>query len=192
MTNLKGSTLDSPVIIEASVLSDVGSRSLLPPRLKQLAQTLARSPAKKNLGLNHTVFGKVNQVVLSSYLNRSIVLSEAPAPSPYPLSVKPSPPPPPVSSHHHQPSHPPCALQPPSSPPSSSPPNASSSGTPAPSSPKRTPRPNNSQQPHDSPSPSPSNHTSSLKHGRTRDGKASMSPFSAEGPIAQPPSTYCE
>ncbi|MQM13562.1 hypothetical protein Taro_046485 [Colocasia esculenta] len=83
MTNLNGSTVAPPVIVEASVLSDVGSRILLPPRLKQLAQTITRTPAK-NLGLDHTVFGRVKEVRLSSYLNNSITSIGSPSPSPSP------------------------------------------------------------------------------------------------------------
>ncbi|XP_020250664.1 uncharacterized protein LOC109828038 [Asparagus officinalis] len=88
ITNVNGSTVAPPVIVQASVLSDFGSRSLLPDRLKQLAQVI-QGPHAENLGLNHSVFGKVKEVVLSSYLEHSI---ESPTPSPSPsLSPSPSP-----------------------------------------------------------------------------------------------------
>ncbi|CAA7401573.1 unnamed protein product [Spirodela intermedia] len=103
MTNLNGSSASPPVIVEASVLSDVGSRNLLPPRLKQLAQTITGPP--ENLGLDHSVFGKVKEVRLSSYLNDSITSLEGPSPSPsksyeYPFfgpSISPSSAPPPLT-----------------------------------------------------------------------------------------------
>uniref|UniRef100_A0A0D3H7M3 DUF7036 domain-containing protein n=1 Tax=Oryza barthii TaxID=65489 RepID=A0A0D3H7M3_9ORYZ len=56
-----GSSVDAPATIEASVLD--GSSILLPYRLKQLAQ-LIKEPNARNLGLNHSVFGKVKGVQL--------------------------------------------------------------------------------------------------------------------------------
>ncbi|KAG5535884.1 hypothetical protein RHGRI_023605 [Rhododendron griersonianum] len=52
-------------------------------RLKQLAQTIEGSPPSNNLGLNNTVFGKVKEVRLSSFLNCTI-LATSPTPSPAP------------------------------------------------------------------------------------------------------------
>ncbi|KAI4299006.1 hypothetical protein L6164_032505 [Bauhinia variegata] len=81
ITNIHGSTVDPPVVVQASVVSDEG---LLPQRLKQLAQTITGSPAK-NLGLNNSVFGKVKGISLSSFLNRTLhatTPSPSPAPSP--------------------------------------------------------------------------------------------------------------
>ncbi|XP_072992711.1 uncharacterized protein [Typha latifolia] len=90
MTNENGSTVVPQLTVQASVLSDVGSGSLLPYRLKQLAQVIT-GPETKNLGLNHSIFGKVKSVQLSSYLQYSIS-SPAPGPSPSPsLSPSPSP-----------------------------------------------------------------------------------------------------
>ncbi|KAM7474624.1 hypothetical protein LguiB_021867 [Lonicera macranthoides] len=79
-----GSTKDRPITVEASVTSDLGT--MLPQRLKQLAQTITGSPAK-NLGLDNSVFGKVKQISLSAYLNHTLdpnspTPSPAPAPSP--------------------------------------------------------------------------------------------------------------
>ncbi|CAD5169975.1 unnamed protein product [Musa acuminata subsp. malaccensis] len=88
LMNADGSTVAPPVTVEASVLSDVGSGTLLPDRMKQLAQVIT-GPDANNLGLNNSVFGKVRQVQLSSYLKPSI-LSLAPGPSP-PPSPSPSP-----------------------------------------------------------------------------------------------------
>ncbi|URE35646.1 hypothetical protein MUK42_15942 [Musa troglodytarum] len=114
LTNINGSTVTPPVTVEASVLSDMGSGSLLPDRMKQLAQVITR-PNANNLGLNNSVFGKVKQVQLSSYLEHS--LSMAPGPSPSgsppvgnlypepPASLNPtlSPAPVPSDNHHRQP-----------------------------------------------------------------------------------------
>ncbi|XP_030513241.2 uncharacterized protein LOC115727209 [Rhodamnia argentea] len=79
VTNMEGSTVASFVTIEASITSDLGS--LLPQRLKQLAQIISGSP--ENLGLNNTVFGNVKGVSLSSYLKRTLT-SGPPTPSPAP------------------------------------------------------------------------------------------------------------
>ncbi|KAG9157615.1 hypothetical protein Leryth_014130 [Lithospermum erythrorhizon] len=82
LTNKNGSTRDPPITVEASITSVSGS--LGPERLKQLAQNITRSPSVKNLGLNNTVFGKVKEVSLSSYLNHTIYAS-SPSPSPSPM-----------------------------------------------------------------------------------------------------------
>ncbi|KAF8404113.1 hypothetical protein HHK36_008993 [Tetracentron sinense] len=103
VTNKNGSTLAPPVTVQASILSGVGSHNLLPQRLKQLAQTITRSPPAKNLGLDHSVFGKVKEIMLSSLLNRTLRTSQgSPTPSPSPSedyfsasSVSPYPAPPP-------------------------------------------------------------------------------------------------
>ncbi|GFY94732.1 hypothetical protein Acr_10g0001170 [Actinidia rufa] len=111
ITNRNGSTRDPPVTLQAAVMSELGS--LLPKRLKQLAQTITGSPAN-NLGLSNSVFGKVKEISLSSYLNRTIhatppIPSPAPAPgqndygdhsfSPSP-NLSPSPAPSPDFQHH--------------------------------------------------------------------------------------------
>ncbi|KAF9599814.1 hypothetical protein IFM89_001760 [Coptis chinensis] len=108
LTNGNGSTVDPPVTVQASVISDIGSHSLLPQRLKQLAQTITKSPPSKNLGLDHSVFGKVKGISLSSILNRTLVHPSpggpTPSPSPSPsLSLSPSPsqPPSPSEGIHH-------------------------------------------------------------------------------------------
>ncbi|KAG8368766.1 hypothetical protein BUALT_Bualt15G0080700 [Buddleja alternifolia] len=83
VTNKHGSTKDPPVTVEASVASDVGS--LLPERLRQLAQIITRSPPTENLGLDHSVFGKVKEISLSSFLNHSLHATpptSSPSPSP--------------------------------------------------------------------------------------------------------------
>ncbi|KAL5994690.1 hypothetical protein ACLOJK_024743 [Asimina triloba] len=87
LTNLRGSTVDPPIIVQASVLLAV--RDL--HRLRQLVQDIRGSPAR-NLGLNHTVFGKVKQIRLSSTFENTtngsngngISSSPSPAPSPHP------------------------------------------------------------------------------------------------------------
>ncbi|KAL2342173.1 hypothetical protein Fmac_010113 [Flemingia macrophylla] len=82
ITNENGSTVAPPVVVQASVLPSMGS--LLPQRLKQLAQTISGS-AGKNLGLDNSVFGRVKEVRLSSFLkNRLHASSPSPSPSPAP------------------------------------------------------------------------------------------------------------
>ncbi|GAB2221690.1 hypothetical protein Drorol1_Dr00012875 [Drosera rotundifolia] len=86
LTNSRGSTVDPPATVESHVLMAVG---ITPSkqRLKQLAQTIKNSH-ERNLGLNHTVFGKVKQVSLSSTLQHLLNgsdtsgTSEPPAPAP--------------------------------------------------------------------------------------------------------------
>ncbi|KAG1338577.1 hypothetical protein COCNU_04G008830 [Cocos nucifera] len=60
LTNSEGSTLFPPTTIETSIVFKVGNHQPLLPRLKQLAKTISNSSAG-NLGLNHTVFGRVKQ-----------------------------------------------------------------------------------------------------------------------------------
>ncbi|KAH9306480.1 hypothetical protein KI387_010884, partial [Taxus chinensis] len=111
LTNLEGSTVEPSIIIETSIMPVIGS-GLAKPRLLQLAQEITGKYAG-NLGLNHTLFGKVKQIILSSYLkdpnaSPSPVPSPAPAPSqsmcsspvPTPLS-SPSPAPSVPDAHHH-------------------------------------------------------------------------------------------
>ncbi|KAL1191496.1 hypothetical protein V5N11_002320 [Cardamine amara subsp. amara] len=91
LSNSRGSTVAPPTIVHSSVLLTFGSSS----RLKQLAQTITGSHSK-NLGLNHTVFGKVKQVRLSSILPHSPTTSSSPSPSPQPETHQ---------HHHHHPRH---------------------------------------------------------------------------------------
>ncbi|XP_071725614.1 uncharacterized protein [Rutidosis leptorrhynchoides] len=79
VTNKAGSTSDSPVTVQASIVSDLGN--LVPLRLKQLAQTITQSSDTRNLGLDHSIFGKVKEISLSSYLYYTL---DAPTPSPSP------------------------------------------------------------------------------------------------------------
>ncbi|KAG5399799.1 hypothetical protein IGI04_014406 [Brassica rapa subsp. trilocularis] len=92
LSNSRGSTLAPPTIVHSSVLLTFGTSS----RLKQLAQTITSSHSK-NLGLNHTVFGKVKQVRLSSILPHSPVKPLPPSPSPSPQ--------PETHKHHHHHHH---------------------------------------------------------------------------------------
>ncbi|XP_047341520.1 uncharacterized protein LOC124945176 [Impatiens glandulifera] len=86
ITNINGSTISPPIIVQAAVKSDLGG--LPPQRLKQLAQTIMGSSPAKNLGLNNTVFGKVKEISLSSYLNHSInATSPSPSPAPSPGQI---------------------------------------------------------------------------------------------------------
>nr|GMC88583.1 vacuolar protein-sorting protein bro1-like [Ipomoea batatas] len=87
LINPKGSTVDPPTIVRSQVFLVVGVPSK--SRQKQLAQTITGSH-EKNLGLNHTVFGRVKQVSLSSTVNGSAGDSNfAPpiSPSPTPKSA---------------------------------------------------------------------------------------------------------
>ncbi|MCO5568561.1 hypothetical protein L7F22_022260 [Adiantum nelumboides] len=82
LTNVEGSTVNSPVVVQTSILPVVGL--MLPsPRLKQLAWEIIASP-KRNLGLNHTLFGRVKKIELSSYLEYSLDSAQTPSPSPSP------------------------------------------------------------------------------------------------------------
>ncbi|MFS7919507.1 hypothetical protein Hanom_Chr03g00213451 [Helianthus anomalus] len=85
VTNKGGSTHHPPVTVQASVTSAFGS--LGPERLKELAQEIRGCPPAKNLGLDHSMFGKVKEISLSSYLYHTL---DAPAPTPTP-SPAPSP-----------------------------------------------------------------------------------------------------
>ncbi|CAD6211193.1 unnamed protein product [Miscanthus lutarioriparius] len=64
LTNLYCSTVAPPTVVQACVLLAVGADNKPPSlqRLKQLAQTL-RNSSSGNLGLNHTVFGRVKQPI---------------------------------------------------------------------------------------------------------------------------------
>uniref|UniRef100_A0A0E0KDS0 DUF7036 domain-containing protein n=1 Tax=Oryza punctata TaxID=4537 RepID=A0A0E0KDS0_ORYPU len=84
LTNLDDSTVAPPTIVQTSVLLVVGADRKQPSlqRLKELAQTLKNS-SSGNLGLNHTLFGKVKQISLSSYLKHSLNNAGSPVPQPY-------------------------------------------------------------------------------------------------------------
>ncbi|KAF7819167.1 inactive histone-lysine N-methyltransferase 2E-like isoform X2 [Senna tora] len=90
LSNSEGSTVFAPTIIQSFVVLAIGN----PPskeRLKQLAETITGSHSR-NLGLNHTEFGRVKQVRLSSILQHSLnggggsgtAWSPSPAPLPHP------------------------------------------------------------------------------------------------------------
>jgi hypothetical protein len=79
-----------------------GFESLLPQRLKQIAQTI-RGSARKNLGLNNGVFGKVKEIRLSSFLKDTLhAYPPAPAPAPSPQLTDHSEP---FISPYHSPSY---------------------------------------------------------------------------------------
>ncbi|CAN6351240.1 unnamed protein product [Urochloa humidicola] len=91
LTNSKGSTVAPPTIVQASIVLEVGNHQPSVPRMKQLAQTIANS-SSGNLGLNHTVFGRVKQISLSSYLRHSLhsgAGTDAPTPAPMPYQDNP-------------------------------------------------------------------------------------------------------
>ncbi|KAK4346111.1 hypothetical protein RND71_036287 [Anisodus tanguticus] len=96
LTSRRGSTVDPPTIVQCKVLLAVGINPSS-SRLKQLAHTIGFNSG--NLGLNNTVFGRVKQVSLSSFLPHSRGSnSGSPSPSPAPL---PHPHPHPHHHHHH-------------------------------------------------------------------------------------------
>ncbi|XP_078158537.1 uncharacterized protein LOC144554150 [Carex rostrata] len=98
LTNLEGSTVNPPTIVQTSIVLEVGNHQPSQPRLRQLAQTITNSSSRSNLGLNHTTFGRVKQISLSSYLRHS--LTNGPyAPGPY------APGPSPLPHSHHQHHH---------------------------------------------------------------------------------------
>ncbi|KXG21865.1 uncharacterized protein LOC8055825 [Sorghum bicolor] len=99
LTNSKGSTVAPPTIVQASIVLEVGNHQPSLPRMKQLAQTIANS-SSGNLGLNHTVFGRVKQISLSSYLTHSLHSgggTDTPSPAPIPYQDHPQ--------HHHHHHH---------------------------------------------------------------------------------------
>lgn len=120
-------------------MSEMGS--LLPQRLKQLAQAISDSPAK-NLGLDNSVFGKVKGVVLSSYLKGTLHATPptpSPAPSPEPSNapypaLSPSNSPAPSPNIHHLPPCSNCEVSSPSDHNQPQPPSSQSDPTLAPSS----------------------------------------------------------
>ncbi|XP_020590045.1 uncharacterized protein LOC110031271, partial [Phalaenopsis equestris] len=87
LTNINGSTVSPPTVVETSIVFAVGNNLPSMPRLMQLAQNIRNSSAG-NLGLNHTIFGRVKQIRLSSFLQRSLNssfgFSSSPSPSPQP------------------------------------------------------------------------------------------------------------
>ncbi|XP_027330690.1 uncharacterized protein LOC113846510 isoform X2 [Abrus precatorius] len=108
ITNTNGSTIAPPVVVQASVMPGFGS--LLPQRLKQLAQTITGS-AGKNLGLDNSVFGRVKEIRLSSYLKDTLhASSPSPSPAPSPQLIDHSEP---SVSPYHAPIAPATAKQPP-------------------------------------------------------------------------------
>lgn len=87
LTNINGSTVSPPTVVETSIVFEVGNNLPSMPQLKQLAQNIRNSSAG-NLGLNHTIFGRVKQISLSSFLQHSLNSgagsSLPPTPSPQP------------------------------------------------------------------------------------------------------------
>ncbi|CAL9782481.1 unnamed protein product [Musa acuminata subsp. burmannicoides] len=104
LTNLEGSTIAPPTIVHTYIVLAVGHHQPSLPRLKQLAQNI-RNSSEANLGLNRTVFGKVKQIRLSSFLQHSLTNghsngSPSPAPEPHPVHHDHH-----LHHHHHHHSH---------------------------------------------------------------------------------------
>ncbi|GAB2267086.1 hypothetical protein Dimus_002069 [Dionaea muscipula] len=104
LTNSRGSTVAPPVTVQSYVVMAVG---ITPSkmRLKQLAQTIKDSHGR-NLGLNHTVFGKVKQVSLSSILQHLLNGSDSSSGTGTTSDYAPAPSPILLSHHHHHHQHP--------------------------------------------------------------------------------------
>lgn len=84
ITNKIGSTMQAPVIVQASISSELGR--ITSQRLKQLAAIINGSP-ERNLGLDSAVFGEVKSIRLSSYpkgTSNAMPPSFSPAPAPAP------------------------------------------------------------------------------------------------------------
>ncbi|KAG0496057.1 hypothetical protein HPP92_000748 [Vanilla planifolia] len=98
LTNINGSTVNPPTVVETSIVLTVGNNQPSVPRLKELAKNIRNSSAG-NLGLNHTIFGRVKQIHLSSFLQHSLSsgtgISFSPSLAPQPSS----------GLHHHHHSH---------------------------------------------------------------------------------------
>ncbi|WOL11976.1 hypothetical protein Cni_G20740 [Canna indica] len=104
LTNLEGSTIFPPTVVQTSIVLAVGNHQPSLPRLKQLAKNI-RNSSEGNLGLNHTVFGRVKQIRLSSFLQHSLTSggtngSPSPAPQPHHEHHVPH-----SHPHHHHHSH---------------------------------------------------------------------------------------
>lgn len=93
LTNINGSTVSPPTVVETSIVFEVGNNLPSMPRLKQLAQNIRNSSAG-NLGLNHTIFGRVKQIRLSLFLQHSLNSGSG-------SSLPPSPSPQPSVNRHH-------------------------------------------------------------------------------------------
>ncbi|XP_078442963.1 uncharacterized protein LOC144712527 [Wolffia australiana] len=92
LTNALGSTMSPPTVVQTSILLAVGNHPPSKSRLKELAESI--NP-ERNLGLNHTVFGRVKQIRLSAFFRHTINSSCPPTP----------PQPSPTNLHHHHPHH---------------------------------------------------------------------------------------
>lgn len=146
VTNKRGSTQDPPVVVQVSVVSNLGNLEL--QRLKELAQEIKEYPTEKNLGLEYSVFGKVKGISLSSYLTHTL---DAPAPTPTPS---------PAPSSDNRPNQ----LLPPLLNPPSPAMDPSCGGSPGPS-PVSGPSPNNGPSQSSSPSPNLSPLPPSVSYG---------------------------
>ncbi|XP_064991504.1 uncharacterized protein LOC135628637 [Musa acuminata AAA Group] len=99
LINLEGTTVSPPTIVQTSIVLAVGNRRPSLPRWKELAHTIQNSSVG-NLGLNHTVFGRVKQIRLSSFLQHSSnngSNTSSPHPSPQPNHH--------LHHHHHHHKH---------------------------------------------------------------------------------------
>ncbi|RRT66636.1 hypothetical protein BHE74_00050946, partial [Ensete ventricosum] len=108
LTNLEGSTIAPPTIVHTYIVLAVGNHQPSLPRLKQLAQNIQNS-SEVNLGLNRTVFGKVKQIRLSSFLRDSLTSGHSngsPSPASAPVTgMKQSAAPAPAPASQHSTAH---------------------------------------------------------------------------------------
>ncbi|XP_042468500.1 uncharacterized protein LOC122051426 [Zingiber officinale] len=97
LINSEGSTVSRPTIVKTLIVFAVGNHQPSFPRWKELAKKI-RGSSSGNLGLNHTVFGRVKQVRLSSFLQNASSSGSS--------NTSPSPAPQPQTNHqHHHPHH---------------------------------------------------------------------------------------
>ncbi|XP_006649077.1 uncharacterized protein LOC102714624 [Oryza brachyantha] len=82
MTNKNGSTINLPVTVQILIAPNDPSNCIQTYKLKQLAHIIIKS-ISKNLGLNPSMFGMIENLRLSPYLQSSIPSSaHSPAPAP--------------------------------------------------------------------------------------------------------------
>lgn len=149
LTNVAGSTVYIPVVVQVSIASAVPGKTVPPLRLEQLAQVLTDdAAASHNLGLDMSTFGDVQALNLSYTLVQHLRPAPAPAPAPAPSPRR--------SASPHPPHTPSLPRKPPSTPPP--PPARGTTPSPSADSPRPLTRPsptNSSSPPHPSASPAP-------------------------------------
>ncbi|KAK3166460.1 hypothetical protein QOZ80_1AG0046080 [Eleusine coracana subsp. coracana] len=191
LTNSNGSTILPPTVVETFIFLEVGNHEPSVPRMKQLARTITNSSSSSgNLGLNHTVFGKVKQISLSSYLNHSLHSgggSDAPSPAPMHHHAH-------HRHHHHHHDHDNNGFQAPAPPPTHFPVQQPRHAPPPSGCPYGTNKPKNRGHIKPAAQPTPNNHRSppaaSPPHPSWPRSPASHSPHDrGSSPVPSPPAS---